>query len=163
MRPFNGFRPLGLSRPCGACLEPTDLYSLVLKAHPVQCFKCVDGADPRLPGTEAAMSQERSREARRMRGAVPRSRYDEIYREQGGKCAICREYPGFKDLDFERSPKTGGMRGFLCQVCKAMIQKNHESIGTLSYLAEASRTHSTDKNLRPPEVYEAAVEYIRKY
>lgn len=43
--------------------------------------------------------------------------YWEMFAEQGGRCAICRDEPGWKRLAVDHDHVTGEVRGLLCNSC----------------------------------------------
>lgn len=55
-------------------------------------------------------------------GITP-ERYDELLRQQGGRCAICRNRPRSQRLAVDHNHKTDEPRGLLCKRC------NHDLLG----------------------------------
>jgi hypothetical protein len=43
--------------------------------------------------------------------------YEELYEQQGGKCAICKKPPGTRRFHLDHNHKTGEIRGLLCFSC----------------------------------------------
>lgn len=64
--------------------------------------------------------------------------YDEIFKHQDGKCAICRRPPGKVRLHIDHKHGENKIRGLLCAACNrvlGMLEGNYDRV--ISYLAES--------------------------
>ena len=70
-------------------------------------------------------SGERERHLVRKYG-VSLAQYAELFRAQGGACAICRKAQD-RALDVDHDHETGVVRGLLCTNCNRMVGHAHDS------------------------------------
>ncbi len=70
---------------------------------------------------------------------VSRKKLWEMYRNQDGKCAICRTSVPFceKPSNIDHDHKTGKVRGILCESCNVLVAKIESSKQHLSSRNEA--------------------------
>lgn len=54
---------------------------------------------------------------------ITEERYQELFKQQNGRCAICRNRPRTQRLAVDHDHKTGEVRGLLCKRC------NHDLLG----------------------------------
>lgn len=54
---------------------------------------------------------------------ITEERYQELFKQQNGRCAICRNKPRTQRLAVDHDHKTGEVRGLLCKRC------NHDLLG----------------------------------
>lgn len=68
--------------------------------------------------------------------------YEVMFREQGGRCAICREFPNKKNLAVDHDHITGAVRGLLCDNCNRAIGQMRDDVQIVkraaAYLERAS-------------------------
>jgi hypothetical protein len=50
---------------------------------------------------------------------ITKEKYATMLDKQGGKCAICRRFPGKQHLQIDHNHTTGAVRGLLCRTCNA--------------------------------------------
>ena len=98
----------GYSAKCKVC--KTAIYNLYRKTN---------GYDKKRYWKNPDSEQERH--LRRKYG-ITLSDYDEMFRSQKGKCAVCGiEHSGGKRFDVDHCHSTGVVRGLLCTNCNRMI------------------------------------------
>lgn len=61
--------------------------------------------------------QEIAQSARLRKYGITQERYDEIYRQQNGRCAICKEEREEKNFAIDHDHVTQKVRGLLCSSC----------------------------------------------
>jgi hypothetical protein len=62
--------------------------------------------------------------------------YQELLKQQDGRCAICNETPTDKKLAVDHSHATGVVRGLLCSACNVGLGHFKDSIELLSKAVE---------------------------
>lgn len=89
---------------------------------------------------EYQRAKARNQRKRRLRKqGISLERYEEMVREQGGRCAICGEVPRRWNkrpvkyieplaFDVDHDHRTGRVRGLLCSVCNARVLPVVESL-----------------------------------
>jgi hypothetical protein len=126
-------RPRGLATYCQTC-EPTIRREKYLARR--------DAHNEYAKNYQQTRPEQRSRYARRyalkkLYGLTP-EQWDEMFKEQGGRCLICGKAPGRKRLHVDHCHETGLIRGLLCSSCNsgiAHLQHDPKIIASaLSYL-----------------------------
>lgn len=79
----------------------------------------------------AGDARRRTRDLRRRYG-ISVAEFDELYRQQGGKCAICKQVPepmrnGRSSMHVDHDHATGLVRGLLCHRCNTALGLLRES------------------------------------
>lgn len=104
-------RELGGKLRCGRCKE----YKVPQDFH--QRGNSLDGYDPYCRDCKHLIKITH-------RYSITVKQYEEMFEEQGGKCALCGEECGSgKRLAVDHCHKTGKVRGLLCQVCNMAISR----------------------------------------
>lgn len=85
-------------------------------------------------------------------GITP-ERYEEIFRLQGGRCAICRNVPRTIRFAVDHDHQTGEVRGILCKRCNHdLLGAGHDDILTLwravEYLLDPPALRTADRPSR---------------
>jgi hypothetical protein len=58
--------------------------------------------------------------------------YEQMFDEQGGRCAICENLPIVKVLEVDHDHATGKVRGLLCGNCNKMLGHAKDSVKNLA-------------------------------
>ncbi len=69
--------------------------------------------------------------------------YDEMFRLQDGRCAICR-CGSSKRLHVDHNHETGLVRGLLCYLCNTMLGNSKDQPGILEAAASYLRFHDAE-------------------
>ena len=56
-------------------------------------------------------------------------RYDQMFVNQNGVCALCKTAPNGRRLDVDHNHETGEIRGLLCNHCNRMLLPALEQVG----------------------------------
>ncbi len=59
---------------------------------------------------------------------MTQSKYDVMFRNQSGKCAICEQPPRRDVLDVDHDHETNQIRGLLCDLCNRGLGQFRDSI-----------------------------------
>jgi len=66
--------------------------------------------------------------------------YEEMLRDQHGRCAICRCLPKNKRLAVDHCHKTGAIRGLLCASCNQMLGRGKDNSNTFKRAIQHLKT-----------------------
>ena len=72
---------------------------------------------------------------------ITKEQYDEMFANQGGKCAVCGGQDRRGVLCVDHDHATGKVRGLLCNNCNATLGHAHDRPDILLGLAEYLKTH----------------------
>lgn len=95
----------------------------------------------------------------RKKYGISREQWDELFRKQGGKCAICRCAQRYQSLAVDHCHKTGQVRGLLCVQCNRGLGRFFDSPIRLRRAAdyiEQSRLPDKPGSVTPPHVAQAS-------
>lgn len=113
---------------CGKVLPIDDFYKDVDRpdGHGVYCKKCDYARTKKYRATKKGKASMRKGHLKRTFG-LTLEQYDEIFKKQNGKCAICRKAETRKwkgsvfRLGIDHNHKTGDIRELLCYSCNLAL------------------------------------------
>lgn len=89
---------------------------------------------------------------RNKRYGITSAQYDAIWAQQGGRCAICDEAEGKRQLSVDHDHETGAIRGLLCMLCNmgigALRDDPDRLAAAMAYLI-ATKEHPIDLLVLP--------------
>lgn len=122
---------------CNTCKEEKEIsefYPKGIKYFTKSCKKCLREKQKTYPQSSKEYFTDYYRNIERFKKYhITKKEYDKLYKDQNGRCAICRtpEKDLKKALNIDHCHKTEKVRGLLCNSCNQGLGYFKDNISTL--------------------------------